>query len=282
MDPSVWLYTLAAVAVVSLMSLIGAAAGLRWFTRHSVVLTLVAVAAGALLGDALLHLLPEASELWGGFPLAMAVLVIGGFLVFFFLETVLRFGHAHGELALDDPHEHHPHHERAHAHSPSPAGMAKTPAPGASAVKPFGWMNLAGDGLHNFIDGVIIAAAFSTGDPALGIATAVAVALHEIPQELGDFAVLLRAGFSARKALWLNFASALTSVAGALLFLLLPFDSETLEKYALPVTAGGFLYIAAADLIPELHHHTGDRHSGLIVAGLLAGLAIMAALLLVG
>ena len=275
-DITVWAYTLAAVGAVSLISLVGAAAGIRWFSRHSVILTLVAVAAGALLGDALLHLLPETAEHWGAFTLVPASLVIAGFLVFFLLETALRFGHAHGELALEEPHEHHM--DGGHAHH---APELRPTKPATPRVKPFGWMNLAGDGLHNFIDGVIIAAAFLVDAP-LGFATTIAVALHEIPQELGDFAVLLRAGFAPRRALMLNFASALTAVAGAVLFLLLPFDPATLERYALPVTAGGFLYIAAADLIPELHHHTGDRHSGLIVGGFLAGLGVMFALLRLG
>jgi len=268
-------YALAAVAGVSIVSLIGAAAGARWLERHAVVLAAVALAAGALLGDALLHLLPESSLLWGGFTLPMAALVVAGFLVFFLLETVLRYGHAHGESALAEAHGHHHAHD---ARSP-PAGERR--ADGHGRVKAFGWMNLVGDGLHNLIDGVVIAAAFLIDVP-LGFATALAVALHEIPQELGDFAVLVRAGFSRRRALLFNFLSALVALAGALIFLLLPFDTELLEKYALPITAGGFIYIAAADLIPELHHHTGDRSAIYILMAFLAGLGIMAALLAFG
>jgi zinc and cadmium transporter len=261
-----WVQTLTAVFAVSAVSLIGAAAGWRLFLRHTVILGLVALAAGALLGDALLHLVPEASELWGGFGLEIGGLMLAGFLLFFVLETALRYGHAHGELAHADPH-HHPH------TTPAPAGRAQR-------VAPFGWMNLAGDGLHNLIDGVVIAAAFSHS-VELGLGTTLAVALHEIPQELGDFAVLVKAGFSRRRALFYNFASGLLAMAGALTFLLVPFDPETLERYALPVTAGGFLYIAAADLIPELHHHAGERRvSALALGGLLAGLAAMAGLLL--
>lgn len=268
MDASTWAYSLAAVAIVSLISLVGAAMGLRLLSRHSVVLTLVAVAAGALLGDSILHLLPEASELWDGFGVPLGALVIAGFVLFFLLETVLRYGHAHGEHGADNPHAH----NGAHGH-----GLAGAEH-GPHRVAAFGWTNLAGDGLHNFIDGVIIAAAFAH-DAWLGLATTVAVALHEIPQELGDFAVLLKAGVPPRKALLYNLASALIAFVGAILFLLLAFETEALEKYALPITAGGFLYIAAADLIPELHHHTGDRHSGLILTGFLGGLGLMFALL---
>lgn len=257
MDP--WLPTLAAVTAVSLVSLVGAAAGWRWLRSHTAILSLVAVAAGALLGDAFLHLLPESAELWDGVPLEMALLILGGFLVFFFLEVFLRLQHAHGEV-LEDDHGHG--HTGAHGE-----------------VAPFGWMNLLGDGVHNFLDGLVLAAAF-TQDLGLGLATTVAVVLHEIPQELGDFAVLLRSGMSRRRALLWNVATAFTSLAGAVLFLLLPFDVETLEKVALPLTAGGFLYIAAADLIPELHHHAGSRHARQIVAGVVLGILAMAALLL--
>jgi zinc and cadmium transporter len=254
-----WVSTLSAVAVVSLVSLVGAAAGWRWLKGHGAILGLVAVAAGALLGDAILHLLPEAAEHWGGFPLELSALLLGGFLVFFFLEVFLRAQHAHGE-ALELEHGHA--HADAHGH-----------------IAPFGWMNLIGDGVHNFLDGLVLAAAF-TVDFRLGLATTVAVVLHEIPQELGDFAVLLRSGMPRRRALMWNFVTACTAVAGAVLFLVLPFDVEVLEKVALPMTAGGFLYIAAADLVPELHHHSGDRHARGIVAGVLLGILAMAALLL--
>ncbi len=268
---SVWIPTLLAVAAVSMVSLIGAAAGARFLTRHLVILTLVALAAGSLLGDALLHLLPEAAELWDGFTVPLAALVIAGFLAFFVMESVLRWKHAHGEVLEADAHSHD---EAAHGHH------AKLATP-AARVAPFAWMNLIGDGVHNFLDGVVIAAAFLVDVP-LGIATTVAVALHEIPQELGDFAVLLRAGVPPRRALLYNFLSAVTAFLGAALFLILPLDQTSLERIALPVTAGGFLYIAAADLIPELHHHTGDRHVVLILAGLLGGIGIMFALLQIG
>jgi zinc and cadmium transporter len=255
-DPNVWAASLFAVIAVSGVSLVGIVVGRRWLQNHAVLLTLVALAAGALLGDALLHLLPEAAEKWGEFGVELATLVLAGFVAFFLMESVLRYGHAHGEKATDA--------HAGHSHQ----------------IQPFGWMNLASDGLHNFVDGVIIAAAFSTGDLVVGLAATIAVALHEIPQEIGDYAVLVRAGFARNRALLWNFASAAIAILGAILFLLLPFDPEALQRIALPVTAGGFIYIAAADLIPELHHHTGDRHSRLIIVGLLAGLGIMFGLLL--
>jgi zinc and cadmium transporter len=229
-----------------------------------VILTLVALAAGTLLGDALLHLLPEAAEVWEGMTPTVGLLVLAGFMVFFVLESVLRSGHAHGEMVQED----HGHPGHSHEH---PRKAAK--------IAPFAWMNLIGDGLHNLLDGMLLAAAF-TVDMALGIATTIAVVLHEIPQELGDFAVLVRAGMRPSRALLWNFLSALAAVAGAALFLVLPFPLETLHRFALPAIAGGFIYIAAADLVPELHHHTGDRHIGAIMAGFIAGLGVMGALLL--
>lgn len=254
-----------AVAVVSAISLVGAAAGWRFLRSHGAILALVALAAGALLGDAFLHLMPEAADHWGGFPVQVALLVLAGFLVFFLLEVFLRAQHAHGE-AFDTEHGHGAGHDHGHPDA-------------RERIAPFGWMNLIGDGVHNFLDGAVLAATFSQ-DLALGVATTVAVVLHEIPQELGDFAVLLKSGMSPRRALLWNLGTALTAFAGAGLFFLLPFPLETVERWALPLTAGGFLYIAGADLVPELHHHAGDRHARAIVAGVTLGILAMASLLL--
>lgn len=255
-----WVPTLLSVVIVSLVSLVGAVAGMKLLRRHSVILLLVALAAGTLIGDAFIHLLPGTIAAWDGFPVAVSALVLGGFLTFFVLEVVLRQQHAHGEVLQAD-HAHGAGHEHQHGR-----------------VAPFGIINLVGDAFHNFIDGAVIAASYLI-DFNVGLATTIAVVLHEIPQELGDFAVLLRAGMAPRKALFFNLLSALAAVLGAVIFLLLPFDVETMEKIALPIIAGGFLYIAAADLVPELHHHAGDRHLGNIALGLLAGIGLMFALL---
>lgn len=243
------LAVLASVLAVSALSLVGALTlALGFLKRHGVLILLVAFAAGTLLGDSFLHLLPEAVESRDGFTRELGVLVLAGFLAFFLLETGLRWGHAHGE--------------EAHEHG----------TPGA--VAPFAWTNLIGDGIHNFVDGVIIGAAWIV-NPASGIATTIAVAAHEIPQELGDFAVLLRAGIRPAKALLYNLFSALLALAGAALVLSIPDASGKLEMYAAPLIAGGFLYIAAADLVPELHHHTERRYVPLILIGLTLGLFVM-------
>ncbi|HLE47241.1 MAG TPA: ZIP family metal transporter, partial [Candidatus Thermoplasmatota archaeon] len=133
--------------------------------------------------------------------------------------------------------------------------------------------------LHNFLDGIVVAAGFLVDVPT-GIATTIAVAMHEIPQEFGDFGVLLRAGFRPLQAAAFNLGSALFAMGGAVLLLALPFEAQTIQKLALPVVAGGFLYIAAADLIPELHHHTRARYVPGVVGLLVVGLALMASLTL--
>lgn len=252
-----WIATLLAIAVVSLVSLVGALTlSLPRLRGHRALLVLVAIAAGTLVGDSLFHLLPEAAASWDDLA-RMGLLVALGFVVFFALEIAVRARHAHLEDATPDEHGHHHDEEHGHAH-----------------LAPYAWTNLIGDAVHNFLDGAVIATAFLVDVP-LGIATTVAVVLHEVPQELGDFAVLLRAGMAPRKALLFNFASALVSLAGAAIVLALPLDVEVLEAFALPFIAGAFLYIAAADLVPELHHHSKGREASMILVFFIAGLAIM-------
>ncbi|HLE47373.1 MAG TPA: ZIP family metal transporter [Candidatus Thermoplasmatota archaeon] len=254
------------VIAISLVSFAGALALVLGRLRgHTVLIGLVAFAAGTLLGDAFFHLLPESVEHAGAFTPALALSVLGGFFAFFLLETALRWQHSHGEGA-------HPH--EASAAPPTPAEIA-----------PFAWTNLIGDGIHNFVDGILIGAAYLVSIP-VGLATTIAVAAHEIPQEMGDFAVLLRAGLSKEKALMYNLASALTAVLGTVLVLLIPFvagdaeaATETFVSFAVPIIAGGFIYIAAADLVPELHHHSERRFIPMIMTGMLVGLLVMAALL---
>ncbi len=182
---------------------------------------LVAFAVGALLSGAFLHLLPEAVA--RATPdLPVFVLVLVGFLGFFALEKFLwrTHGHAAGDRAR--------------------------------AGSPLATLNLVGDGLHNLIDGMVIAAAWQT-DPTLGLTTTTAVLLHEIPQELGDFAVLVYGGLAVRRAVLFNFISGLVAVIGAVVVLTIGRAASGLSDALLPVAAGGFVYVAAADLVPELH-----------------------------
>jgi zinc and cadmium transporter len=258
-----WIPTFAAIGVVSLVSLVGALAltlpGLR---SHRFLLVLVAVAAGTLVGDAFFHLLPEASHEWEDAGLAnMGLVVVLGFVAFFLLEVVVRSRHSHLERATPEAHAHDGHHDDA-------------------PVAPYAWTNLLGDGIHNFLDGAVIATAFLVDVP-LGIATTIAVVIHEVPQELGDFAVLLRAGMKPWRALLFNLGSALLAGLGALLILLLDVDAAVLGAYGLPFIAGAFVYIAAADLIPELHHHSRGRDAGLLFVSFLLGVALMYGILAV-
>lgn len=238
---------LGAALAVSAISLVGALTlVLRPDTLRRAQMWLISFAAGGLLGDALLHLLPEIAEHYGGLPTRAVGTVLGGILAFFVLERVLHWHHAH--------------------------------IPTEDVTHPVAVTNLVGDALHNFVDGAVMAGAF-LASPKLGLATAVAVALHEIPQELGDFAILVHAGLKPRRALALNALTALAALAGAGAALVLAGAFEGLEPVLLAFTAGGFLYIACTDLIPDLHKEADARRSLLQMLGLAAGLAVMAGLL---
>lgn len=243
--PPETLSVLAAVAAVSLLSVVGAVVLLGRGWVKSLLPLLIAVAAGALLGDTFLHLLPHAVEEAGGFTPTIAYGVLAGLLGFFLIEGALHWHH-HGE----DVHDH-----------------------GPGGIHSFGWMNLIGDGLHNLIDGMLIAGAWMVS-PDAGIATTIAVALHEIPQEFGDLGVLLHAGFSPRKAILFNLLSALTAVIGALFVLLTSGDHGT-AQFLVPVAAGGFLYIACADLVPEMRKHSKGKELVATIIALGFGLALM-------
>lgn len=146
-------------------------------------------------------------------------------------------------------------------------------------IHPFAYTNLVGDALHNFIDGLIIVASYTASIP-VGIATTIAVILHEIPQEIGDFGILLHGGFTKSRALALNFLTALAAILGAIVAFWLSGFVEGIQKFLIPLAAGGFIYIAGSDLIPELHKETKvSRSIGQIISFIL-GIAIMAALLL--
>jgi zinc and cadmium transporter len=146
-------------------------------------------------------------------------------------------------------------------------------------IHPFAYMNLVGDGFHNFIDGLIIAGSYLV-NLQVGIATTLAVILHEIPQEIGDFGVLLHGGFSKSKALLLNFATALTAILGTIAVLIVGSKVQGLSSILLPIAAGGFIYIAGADLIPELHKETEFRGSLFQLFTFILGIGVMALLLL--
>ncbi len=214
---------------------------------------LLSFATGTVLATALIGLLPEAME--QASVRAVSFTVLGGVVVFFVLESLVIWRHAHA-----DGHGH-AHHPGEHQHA-------------LSAIKP-ATLILIGDAFHNFVDGVAVAAAF-LASPALGVATAVAVIGHEIPQELGDFVLLLEGGFSRAKALLWNGLSGLATLAGALLAYVALAQATWVVPYALAVAASGFLYIGLADLVPGLHGRRGAASGILQFLMMLLGIAIIA------
>jgi len=242
------IYIFTSVIIISLISLVGAITLVINIKKlKKILMFLVSFSAGSLIGGSFLHLLPELIE-EEKFNLNSSLLIIGGILLFFILEKILHWRHCHIPTCDD-----HPHH--------------------------LAMINLVGDGLHNLLDGIIIAAAFFI-NPATGIATTVAVALHEIPQEIGDFGVLIYAGLSKLKAIFFNLLSALTAIIGVGIAILFQNYTENFTAIAVPLTIGGFIYIATADLIPELKKEDSLLSSLKQFIGIILGIGIMALFLL--
>jgi len=230
-----------ATLLVCFLSLVGVASfWVKPKLLDKTVLLLVGFSAGALMGGAFLHLLPESVEVIGAESFGIVFLL--SFSLFFLLERLVHWHHCHESKPC-----------KVHA---------------------FAYLNLVGDALHNFMDGLIIAASFLASIP-LGIATTIAVIAHELPQELGDFGVLVYAGFSKKKALAFNFVVSLTALAGALIGYYLSGAVAGLESYLLPFAAGSFVYIASSDLIPELHKQEDLGKAMQAFALFLTGLAFM-------
>ncbi len=254
------LLTILSVIVVSLVSLVGVIT-LLWKKKNldDFLLILVSLSAGTLFGGAFLHLLPEAVE-EKGFTLQISLLLVAGVLVFFLLEKFIhwRHCHIHGIQTGKEMMEHRTHH---------PSHLAP--------------LNVAGDALHNFVDGLVIAGSYFVSIP-VGIATTIAVVLHEIPQEFADFGVLLYSGLSKTKALVFNFLSAAVAIVGAIVGLVIGTKSEAFAGFILPFAAGGFVYIAGSNLIPELHKECGLKDSFWHFFVLILGILIMLGLKYIG
>jgi len=233
------LIILLATFIVSLISLIGIFfIGMKQDTLTKIIKYLVSFAVGGLLGGAFFHLLPESMETGNPF---LFVYVLSGIMIFFLIEKFLHWRHCHK---------------------------------GQCDAHTFTYLNLIGDGIHNFIDGMIIAASFVT-DMRLGVITTLAVAAHEIPQEIGDFGILVYGGFSKSKALLFNLLSALTAMAGAVIAYFSFNQIVWLKGFLIPFTAGGFLYIALVDLIPELHKEAEKDNMALQFITIISGLLLM-------
>lgn len=232
---------LTSTLIISSGSLVGVATiALQPAFLNRLILPLVSLSAGTMLAASLLHLLPESLELLG--DLLPFQLTLASFFVFFLLERFLHWRHCHEADHLTN-------------HT-------------------MGTINLIADGLHNFLDGLLIAASFANG-ASLGLVSTLAIALHEIPQELGDFGVLLHSGFSRRSALVWNVISSLTAVLGGILGYLLSHRLEVFAAYLLPVAAGGFLYLSAADLVPELKNAKTTKKTLITTATFLLGILLM-------
>ncbi|HAX65387.1 MAG TPA: ZIP family metal transporter [Lentisphaeria bacterium] len=244
-----YLYAFISVLVVSLVSLVGVfSLSLKEEVLRKYINFFISLAIGALLGDAFIHIIPEAFSSNLGSNLS-SILIIAGILFFFIIEKFIHWHH-HGE----DKNEEH--------------------------IHPVGKLVLFTDGFHNLIDGAIIGASFLVS-PHVGIATTIAVVLHEIPQEIGDFAVLIHAGYTKKRALWLNFLSALASILGLIIVFIFGNIVDGVASWFIPIAAGGFIYIAVADLIPELHKTKNIKHSIIQLCIIMLGVFSMLALLLI-
>jgi len=247
---NIWLYSIISVLIVSLISFSGALTlAIKKEKLKNLLIYFVSFSAGALLGDVFIHLLPEVVEYSHSISLIF-IYVLVGILTSFILEKIICWRHCHLPITKN------------HIHN-------------------FAWMNLWGDFFHNFIDGLTIAASYLLNTGA-GIATTLAVAFHEIPQEIGDFGVLLHGGFKVKKALFLNFLTALSAFIGAIVSLLLNNKIEHLTLFLVPFAAGNFIYIASSDLIPELHKETEIKKGLIQTITFLLGVLVMYGLLIIG
>ena len=235
-------WILASTFLVSLISLVGIfTLAIKDNLLHKILFCLIGFSAGALIGSAFLHILPECLE--NNKSTTVFSYLILGIIIFFIMERFLHWRHCHEE------------------------GACKTHA--------FTYLTLVGDGFHNFIDGMVIAASFMVSFQ-LGAVTTLAIILHEIPQELSDFAILVYGGFTKKKALLFNFVSALTAMMGACVGYFINGYIQGFSNFILPLTAGGFIYIATSDLIPELHKENDLKRSMAAFSAFLLGIVFMA------
>ncbi len=243
------LYALGSVVLISLMSLVTILfLAISENKLKKFLMYMVSFSTGAMFAGAFIHLLPETVAEFGfGFKTSLYILI--GILFSFIVEKFIHWRHCHN-----------PEHVGHQVHS-------------------FAWMNLFGDAVHNFIDGLIIGATYLVSIP-LGLATTLAVILHEIPQEIGDFGVLIHGGMKRKRAIFFNFLTALTAILGTLLALIIGSHSEYLTAFLVPFAAGSFIYIAGSDLIPELHKETNLKKSFWQFIVLIFGIIMLSLILL--
>ena len=238
-------YILLSVILVGLISFVGIITfAVKLKNIEKILLYLVCFSVGALFGDAFIHLIPESFERIEG--VAASIYIISGILFSFIIEKFIHWRHCH--IRTSDKHPHR-----------------------------LVYMNIAGDSIHNFVDGLIIASSYLVNF-SVGIATTIAVILHEIPQEIGDFGIMVYGGFSKGRALLFNFLTALTAILGAFAGILLG-GSEALLNFLIPFAAGNFIYIAGTDLVPELHKESSVKKSFIQLLFIISGILVMISLL---
>lgn len=250
------IYALLSVVVVSLISLVGVfTLSLNQKFLNKSIFFLVSLAVGALFGDAIIHLIPEAFDGVKN-PSEASLFILLGIISFLVLEKFLRWRHSHG-----------------HDCEGSECEQEKE-----GLIKPIGFIVVASDSVHNFIDGIIIGVSYLISIE-IGVATTVAIILHEIPQEISDFALLMHSGYTKKKALVFNFISSFFAVIGTIIVFVFSASVESFVPYMIAFAAGGFLYIAGSDLVPEIHKTSDLKKSFQQFIAIIVGIALMFILL---
>lgn len=247
---SIWVYSLLSVTLVSLLSLLGVfTLGINEKRLNKILIYFVSFSTGALFGDVFIHLIPEVFK--NQTTAYTSIFFLLGIIISFLIEKIIYWRENHTSSIL------------------------------GNKVKHFVFMILFGDGVHNFIDGLAIGASFLVSVP-VGIATTIAIVLHEIPHEIGDFAALIHGGLDRKKAIFYNFISALAAILGTILALTLSQRISGINNFLVPFTAANLIYIAGVNLIPELHKETQLKKSLIQIFTFVLGIAIMYGLLIVG
>ncbi|MFC1768627.1 ZIP family metal transporter [Nanoarchaeota archaeon] len=245
-------YVLVSVIIVSLISVVFAVPFLlKKKISSKILLFLLSMSVGVLLSTVFMDFLPEVVE--HGYEFDIALYILLGFIVMFLLEKFVHFKHSE-KCSREDGH--------GHAYNLAP-------------------VNLVGDAVHNFLDGLVIAGAYAI-NITLGITATISVIFHEIPQEIADFGVLLYSGLSKKKALLFNFLSAITAIVGAVVGIILIDKMHGFSDFIIPFAAGNFIYIAASNLVPQLHRHCKLRDTIIHVFAIVLGITIIALVTLYG
>lgn len=249
------IYILGSVIIVSLIAVLAIIPFLlkKKISEHKLIL-LLSVSVGTLLGGVFIHFMPEIVE--HGYNIRSAIYILAGFITFFILEKLIHWHHNKQNVNKTNKCAH------SHAYHLAP-------------------LNLIGDGIHNFLDGMVIAGSYLVNLP-LGIAATISIIFHELPQEIADFGVLIYSGMSKKKAVLFNFLSAITAIIGAVAGFFISNYIHEFTHFIIPFAAGNFIYIAASNLVPELHRHCKLRDTITHIIAIIAGIGIMILITFIG